>query len=296
MKKIAVIGSVNMDLTAAADRHPGKGETVSGRDLQYIPGGKGANQAVAAARLGAEVAMFGCVGEDVFGDRLVENLRQEGVDTSHISRISGVSSGIAMITVAEGDNSIVVIPGANGYVTPAYLENSRDAILEADILVLQNEIPLESVYYAVCMGENAGKTILYNPAPAVPSALAAESFMDKISYITPNEHEASLLFPEGRGLASLLEKYHGRLVVTLGAGGAAAWAEGRMLRAAARPARVVDTTGAGDAFNGAFAFALANDYSMERALRFANTAASLSTEEYGAQKGMPCYEAVAEEM
>lgn len=289
MKKIAVIGSINMDLTARAERHPGKGETVSGRELQYIPGGKGANQAVAAARLGGNVTMFGCVGEDVFAHRLVENLNRNGVDTAYIGRVSGVSSGIAMITVAEGDNSIVVIPGANEFVTPAYLEERKEAILEADIIVLQNEIPQESVIYAAGIGHEAGKVIIYNPAPVVP---LAGGIMDQISYITPNEHEVSLLFPGKGNLDSLLETYRGKLIVTLGSEGAAAWAEGRIVRVPARPARVVDTTGAGDTFNGAFAFGLANDYSVEKALGFANAAASLSTEEYGAQGGMPGYEAV----
>lgn len=289
MKKIAVIGSINMDLTAKAERHPGKGETVSGRELQYIPGGKGANQAVAAARLGGNVAMFGCVGEDAFADRLVENLRCNGVDASHISRISGESSGIAMITVAEGDNSIVVIPGANEFVTPGYLEERKSPILEADIIVLQNEIPMESVEYAAAIGRETGKVVIYNPAPVVP---LPQRILENISYIIPNEHEVSLLFPGNNDLDSLLEKQGGKLIVTLGAEGAAAWADGHILRIPTRPARVVDTTGAGDTFNGAFAFGLASGYSVEEALRFANVAASLSTEKYGAQGGMPRYEDV----
>lgn len=128
-----------------------------GRELRYIPGGKGANQAVAAARLGGHVTMFGSVGEDVFADRMVDNLQRNGVDTSNISRIPGVSSGLAMITVAEGDNSIVVIPGANEFVTPEYLEERKNAILEADIIVLQNEIPLKSVENAAAVGRKAGE-------------------------------------------------------------------------------------------------------------------------------------------
>ena len=289
MKKIAVIGSVNMDLTAQADRHPGKGETISGRDLQYIPGGKGANQAVAAARLGGDVTMFGCVGEDVFANRLVENLHKNGVATTHINYVPGVSSGIAMITVAEGDNSIVVIPGANNFVTPVYLEEKKNEILKADIIVLQNEIPLESICYAINIGWEAGKVIIYNPAPVIP---LPRGIMEKVSFITPNEHEISLLFPESVKLDSLLERHRGKLIVTLGEEGAVAWIKGSVIRIPARPAQVVDTTGAGDTFNGAFAFALASDYPVEKALRFANAAASLSTEGYGAQGGMPGYEAV----
>lgn len=289
MKKIAVIGSINMDLTCQTERHPGKGETISGRDLQYIPGGKGANQAVAAARLGGDVTMFGCVGDDAFADRLVDNLERNGVDTTYIRKVSGVSSGIAMITVAQSDNSIVVIPGANGCVSTEYLETVKDAVLKADIIILQNEIPQETVLATIDMAYAAGKTVIYNPAPVVP---LAEGVMDKISYLTPNEHEAALLFHGENDLETLLESQFGKLIVTLGEEGAAAWENGSVLRIPARPAAVVDTTGAGDTFNGAFAYALAKDYPLEHALRFANVAASLSTEGFGAQAGMPELETV----
>lgn len=289
MKKIAVIGSVNMDLTAKAERHPQKGETVSGWDLQYIPGGKGANQAVAAARLGGDVRMFGCVGGDIFAQQLVENLRVNGVDTAQIDRVPDVSSGIAMITVAEKDNSIVVIPGANHHVTPAYLKEREEAVLEADIILLQNEIPLETVDYAIEIAGRAGKVIIYNPAPVVP---LKEGVMEKVSFLTPNEHEVQKLFPEKESLESLLKAQKGRLIVTLGSDGVAAWDEGKVIRVPARHAEVADTTGAGDTFNGAFAFAIANEYPLKKALRFANTAASLSTEKFGAQGGMPDYDAV----
>lgn len=290
-KKIAVIGSINMDLTARAERLPGKGETVSAADLRYLPGGKGANQAVAAARLGGDVTMFGCVGDDAFADVLIENLQRNGVNTAHIRRAAGVSSGIAMITVASltGDNNIVVVPGANNCVTPAYLDSVREEILQAELWVLQNEIPMETVETLIEWGHQAGKRILYNPAPAMPLPAGA---MEKIDYLTPNEHEAVLLFPDAHDLPSLLERCRGRLIVTLGEQGCAAWAEGSLLRVPARPAKVADTTGAGDTFNGALAFALAEGYAFERALRFANAAASLSTERPGAQGGMPTREAV----
>lgn len=289
IKKIAVIGSINMDLTARAERLPGKGETVSADELRYVPGGKGANQAVAAARLGGDVTMFGCVGDDVFAEQLIENLKQNGVNTTHICNIPDVSSGIAMITVAERDNCIVVVPGANRNVTPAYVDSVRDAILEADILVLQNEIPPETIAYVIDLGHRAGKTILYNPAPASPLPYGA---MEKICYLTPNEHEAALLFPGDHDLPSLLEACDGKLIVTLGEQGVAAWENGEPLHIPADPARVVDTTGAGDTFNGAFAFALAEGYDFRRALRFANAAAALSTERAGAQGGMPTLDEV----
>ena len=239
-KSIAVIGSINMDLTARADRHPRVGETVMGTDLQYIPGGKGANQAVAAARLGGRVSMFGCVGGDAFGERLTEGLRENGVDVSHIRRIPGESSGIALITVAGGDNSIVVIPGANRHVTPGYLAEQREAILESDVVLLQNEIPEESVEFAVDMCSQAGKTVIWNPAPMRPLSPQA---MEQITYCTPNEHEAALLFPGSGPLPKLAEEHGGKVIITLGERGAIAWDGGVLLQIPPRPAQVVDTTG-----------------------------------------------------
>ena len=291
MKKIAVIGSINMDLTCQADRHPNKGETISGRNLQYVPGGKGANQAVAAARLGGDVRMFGCVGDDTFAQALIDNLNRNGIHTDHIHTVPGISSGIAMITVAEGDNSIVVIPGANQMVTPAYLEEVKEAVLEADILILQNEIPLETVLAAIDLASANGKAVIYNPAPMLP---LADGVMEKISFFTPNEHEAALLFPQCDTLESVLEHFGGKLIVTLGSQGAACFVNGQAVKVPARKANVVDTTGAGDTFNGAFAYGLANDWPVEEALRFANVAASLSTERFGAQSGMPTLAQVEE--
>lgn len=293
MKKIAVIGSINMDLSCTADRHPGKGETVSGRDLKYIPGGKGANQAVAAARLGGDVTMFGCVGDDPFGQRLLDNLRKNGVNTDFVRTVSGISSGIAMITVAQGDNSIVVIPGANGCVTPEYLEEGKDALLKADIFVVQNEIPQQTVLAVGELARKNGKALIYNPAPAMP---IDRDVLETVTYLTPNEHEADLLFPEISGTDAQLKAMEGRLIITLGAEGAAALVDGQTRKIPTRKARVVDTTGAGDTFNGALAYAIANDFSLERAISFANVAASLSTEGYGAQGGMPTLDAVLREM
>lgn len=293
MKKIAVVGSVNMDLTVKAQRHPNKGETVSGSDLQYIPGGKGANQAVAAARLGGDVTMFGCVGDDIFGDQLLKNLEENGVKTEHMLRIPHMSSGIALITVAESDNTIVVVPGANHNVTPDYLQKMKDKIMQADIILLQNEIPLKSVELIVHLAAQAGKTVIYNPAPAVP---VKREIIDKVTFLTPNEHETALLFPEENDLNTLLEKQNGSLIVTLGEKGVAAFYDGRVIQIPARNSDVIDTTGAGDTFNGAFAYALANDYPVDRALRFANIAAGLSAEHMGAQSGMPDYDTVEKEL
>lgn len=287
MKKIAVVGSINMDLTCKTERFPNAGETVFGGQLQYVSGGKGNNQAVAAARLGADVTMFGCVGEDIFGDRLIENLKANGVNTEHIRKIAGVATGVAIITVAENDNTIVVASGANNHVTKQYIEEVKNAILEADIILMPNEIPAVAIYYVAELAHKAGKTVVFNPAPFSDTALQC---LNHVSYLTPNEHEAALLFPRVE-LETLLSEQQGKLIVTLGSKGAAAW-DDTVIKIPARKANVVDTTGAGDTFNGAFTYALANDYPLEKALKFANVAASLSTEEFGAQGGMPRLDAV----
>lgn len=293
MKKIAIIGSINMDMTASADKIPLKGETVSARSVAYVPGGKGDNQAVAAARLGGDVTMFGCVGDDAFGERLIENLKMNGVQTEYMEVLPGVSSGIAMIVVAENDNVITVIPGANQYVSVEYIERHRKEILEADIFLLQNEIPAKSLKYAVNLLSEAGKTIIYNPAPAAP---ADPDFIEKITYFTPNEHEARIVLNDQETpLEDLLKKYDGRLIITLGSQGITSAKDGKQIFVPARKSEVVDTTGAGDTMNGAFAYALSVDMEFEESLSFANTAAGLSIKKPGAQAGMPTYKEVAAE-
>lgn len=293
MKKIAVVGSINMDITCKTDRFPKAGETIFGADLQYVPGGKGNNQAVAAARLGGDVTMFACVGDDLFGAQLIENLQYNGVNTSYIRKVEGASTGIAIITVAEKDNTIVVVSGANNNVTLQYIASVEDALLEADIILMPNEIPVETILYVSERAHRAGKVVVFNPAPFRESALQC---VDLVSFLTPNEHEAALLFPEEKSLESMLSKQQGKLLVTLGSAGAAAWMNGKMLNIPARKAAVVDTTGAGDTFNGALCYALANDYPLEQALRFANVSASLSTEGFGAQSGMPSLDQVLQSM
>lgn len=287
MKKIAIVGSVNMDLTCETERFPHAGETIFGWNLQYVPGGKGNNQAVAAARLGGDVTMFACIGEDAFGDRLMENLKLNGVKTDFIRKVSGVATGIASITVAENDNTIVVVPSANSCVTREYAAEMLPKILEADIILMCNEIPVETICYVSQEAYKAGKTVVFNPAPVSKGILQT---LEYVTYLTPNEHEAALLFPDEE-LESLLEKQQGKLIVTLGSNGAVGW-DGKVLKSSARKAKVVDTTGAGDTFNGALCYALSCDYTLERAIRFANVAASLSTEGFGAQGGMPTLEDV----
>ncbi|WP_432617922.1 ribokinase [Butyricicoccus sp.] len=292
--KLAVVGSINIDQTVTAERIPLKGETLPGGSLRYIPGGKGANQAVAMAKLGAQVEMFGCVGDDDNGRKMVENLQANGVETSHIQVVSGVPTGIAIITVGDHDNTIIVVEGANGRADRAYIDSIKDELLTYDMVVLQHEIPLDAVHYVVELCAQHGIPTVLNPAPA---AKVPMDIIDKVTYLTPNEHEAVLIFGEERTTEELLRAYPEKLIITQGSRGVSvALASGEVLTVPARKTEVVDTTGAGDTLNGAFSVRIAQGSSIADALLYANTAASLSTEKFGAQSGMPTAEQVAQAM
>ena len=290
--KLAVVGSINMDMTVTAERIPQKGETLKGDRISYIPGGKGANQAVAMAKLGAEVEMFGCVGDDSNGKAMLDNLRKSGVKTDHIRVLKEVPTGIAMITVGDNDNTIVVVAGANGEVDKDYVDSIKEELKTYDMVVLQHEIPLETVHYVVelCAAENI--PVVLNPAPAAEVPM---EFIVKVSYLTPNEHEAVLIFGEGSSTEELLKQYPEKLVITQGSRGVSTCLKsGEVLTVPARKANVADTTGAGDTLNGAFSVQIAGGAGMKDALTYANVAASLSTEKFGAQSGMPTAEEVEE--
>ena len=292
--RIAVVGSINIDQTVIADRIPHKGETLAGHDLRYIPGGKGANQAVAMARLGAETAMFGCVGDDENGRKMTENLRANGVDTRFIRVVEGVPTGIAIITVGENDNTIIVVAGANGRVDRAYVDSVKEELLGYDMVVLQHEIPLDTVHYIVELCSEKNIPVVLNPAPA---AEVPAEIIKKVTWLTPNEHEAGLIFGEDKTAEEMLLQYPEKLVITQGSRGVSVGLKGgKVLNVPVRPAKVADTTGAGDTMNGAFCVRIAMGDSVEEALRYANTAASLSTEKFGAQGGMPTAEEVAQAM
>lgn len=291
--KISVVGSINMDMTVTAERIPLKGETLIGQDVHYIPGGKGANQAVAMARLGADVEMFGCVGDDSNGEVLIKNLKSQGVKTDNIKVVENTPTGIALITVGDNDNTIVVVAGANGKVDCAYVDSIAEELKKSDMVVLQHEIPIETVEYVVDFCSKNGIKVVLNPAPACP---LKQETIDKITYLTPNEHEAVILFGEG-STDEFLKKYPEKLLITQGSKGVSTCLKsGEVLLVPARPAKVADTTGAGDTLNGAFSVKIAQGADIAEALRFANVAASLSTEKFGAQGGMPTYEAVMKEM
>ncbi len=283
--KLAVVGSINMDMTVTAERIPLKGETLRGDSLSYIPGGKGANQAVAMAKLGADVEMFGCVGSDENGRKLIANMNLVGVKTDHIKVLNEVPTGIAMITVGDNDNTIVVVPGANGKVDCDYVDSIKEELKSFDMVVLQHEIPLETVHYLVDFCAENKIPVVLNPAPAAEVPM---DIIDKVTYVTPNEHEAVLIFGNDLTTEELLKKYPEKLVITQGSRGVSTCLKsGEILTVPARPAKVVDTTGAGDTLNGAFSVQIAGGADMRTALTYANTAASLSTEKFGAQTGMP---------
>ncbi|MGE7826420.1 ribokinase [Paenibacillus sp. NPDC093718] len=283
MAKIVVIGSASMDLVVTSTKRPGAGETVLGDSFKTVPGGKGANQAVAAARLGAEVTMIGCVGDDSFGETILSNLKSNGVITDHVEPVTGMESGTAHIILAEGDNSIVVVKAANDRITPDYVEQAAGVIKAADIVLIQQEIPEETVIHVSELCANYQVPLMLNPAPArpVPSVV-----IERAAYITPNEHEAAILFGD-EPLGDVLRRYPNKLIVTEGKRGVRYFDGMQEVVVPGYKVEAVDTTGAGDTFNGAFAVALSEGMSIADSLRFANRAASLSVMKFGAQGGMP---------
>ena len=292
---IVVVGSINMDLVARMVRLPRPGETVPGDDFQTIPGGKGANQAVAAARLGARVTMIGRVGDDSFGETLRRSLTDFGVSTEHVLVTKGCSSGVALIGVeATGANSITVIAGANGRLTPHDVESRADVIASADALIVQLETPLDTVATAIRLAREAGVRTILDPAPAPSGTLPDE--LREVDLISPNQTEAEALtgivvsdvasaVPAARQLQRLGAR---EVVLKLGALGALVCdATGRIEHVSATKAHVVDTTAAGDAFTAALAVALAEGRSLMDATRFGCAAGTLACTKFGAQRAMP---------
>lgn len=288
MAKIVVVGSASIDLTVISDKRPLAGETMIGKELLLSPGGKGANQAVAAARLGAEVAFVGAVGKDNYASEIIKNLKQNQVNTEYLCQLENAASGTAHITLAEGDNSIVVIPAANMQLTPAMIDAAFELIRSADIVMVQQEIPISVIEHVSKICHDLGVKLLLNPAPIreIPA-----SVINAASYITPNEHEAAALFP-GVSLEDSLAKNPHKLIVTQGKNGALYHDGKEQVLVAGFKVSAIDTTGAGDTFNAAFAVAIAEGKSFAESIRFANAAAALSVQKLGAQGGMPYREEV----
>ncbi|MCM3568632.1 ribokinase [Neobacillus mesonae] len=292
MAKITVIGSASMDLVVTAVKRPEKGETILGESFKTVPGGKGANQAVAAARLGAEMYMVGCVGDDAFGKDILDNFKKNHVSTIYMEKVSDTESGTAHITLADGDNSIIVVKGANNFVTPDLVEKAMDVIRESDIVLIQQEIPEETVEFVSDSCHQCGVPLLLNPAPA---RQINKEVIEKAAYMTPNELEASVLF-ENKDLHSALAQYPNKVFITEGKNGVRFHDGEKEVVVPSYTVEAVDTTGAGDTFNAAFAVALAEGKNFEESVRFANRAASLSVTKFGAQGGMPARTEVEESM
>ncbi|MCM3270966.1 ribokinase [Paenibacillus elgii] len=296
--KIVVIGSLNMDIVIEADRYPQQGETMLGHGIRFLPGGKGANQAVAAARLGAAVTMIGAVGADGFGQELLQALQAENVGTDAVRVAEQAATGVASIYVCQGDNSIVVLPGANHTLLPAHIDACREVIASADIVLLQMEIPLDTVAHAARLAKACGRTVVVlNPAPAQK---LPEELLRNVDYITPNRTELALLTgrsAEGGALEAAMRELAGmgarHVITTLGAEGSAFMAqEGALTRVPGYVMEVVDTTGAGDSFNAGLAYSLALGQSLEEAVSFAAKVSALAVTKFGAQPGMPTLQEV----
>jgi ribokinase len=286
MPRIVVVGSINMDLVTLAPRFPSPGETLLGSRFLTAHGGKGANQAVAAARLGASVSMIGALGRDAFGDQLHAGLAREGVDLAHVARLDDVGSGTASITVADGENQIIVMPAANACITPAQVEAARETIARADAVLVQLEIPLDAVEATLHLGHALDVPVILNPAPA--QKLPVEWFK-LTSYLTPNQHELATALGEDAhtDFRELMRRAPCPVVLTRG--GEGAWYRDQMHPEPAHQSGfavdAVDTTGAGDTFNGALAVFLHEG--LPSAVRKACAAAALSVAKLGAQGGMP---------
>ena len=298
MPRIVVVGSANADFTVRVERMPRPGETVLGGAFGQAAGGKGANQAVAAARAGGEVAFVACVGEDALGDQALQGFRDDGIDTAHVARTSEAASGVALIFVdGRGENSIAVAPGANARLTPAHVEKAAGVIAEADVLVVQLEIPLETVQAAVALAARHGTDVVLNPAPARP--LGAD-LLRHVAVLTPNEAEAALLTDVEAGSDEAVEEAAERLLaegvgavmVTLGPRGAYVATPDVRRRVPGFAVEAVDTTAAGDVFNGALAVALAEGRPLAEAAGFANAAAALAVTRQGAQPSAPRRETI----
>ena len=290
---IVVIGSVNMDLVCKTPHIPVPGQTILGSDFVTIPGGKGANQAVAAARLGGDVHFIGRVGDDDLGRRLLDGLNRNKVAVDHVGVTPGAPSGVAMILVdREGENSIVVAPGANHKLTPADIDAASALLRRASIAVMQLEIPFPTVQHAIALCRKFGVFTILDPAPA-PQKLPAGLW--SVDILTPNETEARILMgPAAEALddarigASFLARGARRAVLKLGARGAMiVCPDLKSMRIGGFRVKVVDTTAAGDAFTGAMAVALAEGLPMPEAVRFANAAGARCCERFGAQPSLP---------
>ena len=294
--KVVIVGSLNMDLVTRAPRLPRAGETLAGQSFVTVPGGKGANQAVAAARLGASVAMIGCVGDDAYGEQLRSALLAEGIDCEAVTAIAGESTGVALIVVDDNSqNAIVIVAGGNGHVTSNVVDGFDALLSQAEVIICQLEVPMATVGHVLKRGRELGKTVILNPVPA-SGPLPAEWYA-WIDYLIPNESEATALTglpvdsvaTADAAASALLASGVGKVIVTLGEHGALFANKASSQHFPAPKVKPVDTTAAGDTFVGGFAAALADGKSESEAIRFGQIAAALSVTRAGAQPSIPTF-------
>lgn len=291
--KIVVVGSSNTDMVIKMERTPKPGETILGGKFFSAAGGKGANQAVGAARAGGEVTFIARVGDDIFGAQAIANFKNDGINVDYVTTDSTKPSGVALIFVgADGENSIAVAPGANGQLSPADIAKAKDAIAAASVMVVQLEVPFETVQAAVKTAADLGVKVILNPAPA---RALPKDLLKHVSILTPNESEAELLTrikvhdeaTAAQAAKILRAEGVGTVIITLGARGALVASEGCVELVPGFKVKPIDTTAAGDIFNGALAVALAESKPLKEAVRFANAAAAISVTRLGAQLSAP---------
>lgn len=294
MNRISVIGSLNMDLVIQTERVPLAGETISGRDFNLIPGGKGANQAIAAAKAGSPTSMFGCVGDDEFGEVLLNSLKDAGVNTVNVSKTSKVRTGVASIILeSSGENRIIIISGANNLVDAAYVDSHWDEIKLSSLILLQHEIPLETCHYIIEKAHASSIPVMLNPAPfhEIPTDV-----LTKVDYLAVNEVELQGIVPTqvssiedviraGKEINQMGVK---QVLITLGGDGAVLVSNEEVIHQPAFTVNAVDTTAAGDTFVGYFASAIINGFGLKQALVNSCGAAALAVTKVGAQSSIPC--------
>ena len=298
LNRIAVIGSSNTDMVIKTSKLPVPGETILGGNFSMNPGGKGANQAVAAARLGGKETFIAKTGDDVFGKQARQIFEIENINTDYLVTDPDHPSGVALITVdAKGENCIVVAPGSNSYLTQYDIDQAREELLRSDIVLLQLEIPLDTVAYAANMAFAAGKKVILNPAPA---AQVSDELLSKLYMITPNETEAEVIsgIPvKDTGSATLaaqnlFDRGVKVVIITLGSKGALLYVDGMAKLIPSPKVDAIDTTAAGDVFNGAIAVGLSEGLELEKAVEFACKAAAISVTRMGAQASAPYWKEI----
>jgi len=298
--RVAVIGSINIDVQLALDHFPVAGQTVFAKDTRYFPGGKGANQAVSVARMGTPVSMIGSIGDDAFGEMMFDFLQNEGIDVSHIVKRQATATGMAVVMLqAQGENSIIITPGANALLLPKDIDQASAVFDAVDIVLLQMEIPLNTVMYAAALAKERNKIVLLDPSP-VPTEKLPEKLIRSVDIVLPNRSEASSMsgrkisdMNEARLAASdLLEMGFRKVIVKLDRAGVLLAENNRFFEVPAHPVTVVDTTAAGDAFAGALSASLIEGNTLRAAVEFANAVGALTTQRLGAMSSIPNREQV----